>query len=200
MKNNTNNSKNNNNATENNNTKKVAAVTGIVITSKDVSEKSNEEIKKEMADKLNKSRTEAMQTEGGTNAGEQPQAAQPTPAINEKKEPTIEEQQRAIEEQKRALEMTLKRLEEKKAAAEKRDRFIQTKNDLQDLRELLRKDHEFETEHCQLRLSRLSAASYKTEWETMFTISNTMILEKFCTWLNGEVDAKLDELEAEILK
>lgn len=180
-KKNTNSSKNTNNT----NSKTNIIATGVVVLdSKDVT-KSDGEIKEKIADELKKQRTAEPQTDGGqTESGRMP----------------VDEPKATVEEMKRQLEAELKKLEAKQEAAKKREVFLEAKTNLDELRELLRKTREFETEHCKLILSRLASAGYTAEYRPMFSITNREILEKFCGWLDKEIDIKLEELENELLK
>lgn len=121
-------------------------------------------------------------------------------AAAENSKSTISKVTSEIEEMQKKLDAELKKLEAKKAAAEKREKFLRTKVDLNELRDVLKKTKEFEVDHCKLTLSKLATAGYNAEFKGMFSITNREILEKFCGWLDQQIEEKLNELEAELLK
>ena len=218
-----------NNTTDNNtNATKKGSVIGMGVITLDSSDlgKSKEEIKGKIANGIKEQREAAAAADGTPAAGEpQTQPANgkaqtetanpkvdPQPAEGEPKTETAQTQptdgtpkteekpKMSIEEMRRQVEMELERLNRKQELAEKREIFIRTKVNLSNLRRDLDESKDFEVDFCKLTLSKLNSAGYDAKFSDMFKITNREILLKFCQWLDGEINSRLDELESELVK
>ena len=109
-------------------------------------------------------------------------------------------EEKTIKQLQEELNAKIKKLENQQEAARKREIFIKTQGELKELKKTLAKTKEFETDFCKLRLERLASVGYNSEFKPMFTISNREILTEFCDWLDGKIENKVRELEAELLK
>ena len=107
---------------------------------------------------------------------------------------------KTLEQIQKELKAKIKKIEDQKEAARKREIFIKTQEELKELKDTLLKTKEFETDFCKLRLEKLASVGYNAEFKTMFTISNSEILTEFCEWLDEKIVNKVHELEAELLK
>ena len=99
-----------------------------------------------------------------------------------------------LEEVKAKLELQLKKIEEKKELADKREKFLSTKNDLKNVSEVLSKQrNNFESENFQI--------SFKSSYNgNLFAISNQSLIVKFIECLNAEIDLKVNELETKLME
>ena len=181
-------SKNNTTDTNANATKK-GSVIGMGVITLDSSDlgKSKEEIKGKIANGIKEQREAAKAAADGTPAAGEPQTEEAKPKLS-------------IEEMRRQVEMELERLNRKQELAEKREIFIRTKVNLSNLRRDLDESKDFEVDFCKLTLSKLNSAGYDAKFSDMFKITNREILLKFCQWLDGEINSRLDELESELVK
>ena len=109
-------------------------------------------------------------------------------------------EEKTIKQLQEELNAKIKKLENQQEAARKREIFIKTQVELKELKKTLAKTKEFETDFCKLRLEKLASVGYNSEFKPMFTISNSEILTEFCDWLDGKIENKVRELEAELLK
>lgn len=98
------------------------------------------------------------------------------------------------------LENQLKEINRKKTLVDRRNFFLQKKEELETCVDELNtevKDNNFNTERFTLKLSR--ANSYRDEKST-FSISNVDVLLKFVNMLNVEIDKSIVAIESELLK
>ena len=117
--------------------------------------------------------------------------AKPTP------QPTKAE---SIEELKKRLETELARLNHKKTIAGNREQFIEKMESLLLYIENLKNENGFETQTGKLTFSILNSDYYsRPNFSDTFSISNTALIIKFCNMLLSEMQAKIAELETELL-
>lgn len=130
---------------------------------------------------------------------ETPQAA---PAPEAKPEPTAEERaaalQKEIEERTRQLQAALTDLARKKELNDHRTRFLKTLDELRAAEEQLNQEDEFSSNDvCKIAFQG-KPDGYR--WETIFSIGNADLQREFITFIRKKIRAKVDEIEAELIK
>ena len=106
-----------------------------------------------------------------------------------------------IEELKKRLETELKRLNNKNVIAEKREFYLDCSCKVDKFINELETVETFETNICRLTFQTLQTDNYsRNNFNDYLTISNTALIGKFCNALKQEINAKIENLEMELLK
>ena len=105
-----------------------------------------------------------------------------------------------IEELQKRLETELARLNHKKMIAVHREQFIEKMKSLLLYIRDLKNENGFDTQTGKLTFAILTSDRYnRTDFSDTFSISNTALIIKFCDMLLSEMQAKIAELETELL-
>lgn len=131
-----------------------------------------------------------------------PIAQDEAPAPEAKPEPTAEERaaalQREIEERTRQLQAALTDLARKKELNDHRTRFLKTLDELRAAEEQLNQEDEFSSNDvCKIAFQG-KPDGYR--WETIFSIGNADLQREFITFIRKKIRAKVDEIEAELIR
>ena len=119
----------------------------------------------------------------------------PTPATE-----TVKSTAETIEDLKRRLEIELNRLTQKRKLANYREKFLNSMNSLKMYMDELKNENEFETQSAKLTFNILVTDKYdRANFTDVFSISNTVLIRKFCNLLFSEMEQKVTELEKEFL-
>ena len=124
------------------------------------------------------------------------------PAAPAKAEPTAEERaaalQREIEERTKALQAALTELTRKKELSDHRDKFLKTLDQLTATEQQLNEADDFDgNEPCKIAFQG-KPDGYR--WETIFSIGNTELQREFITFIRKKIRAKVEDIEAELIK
>lgn len=122
-------------------------------------------------------------------------AAQPRELTAEEKAAQL---QKEIEERTKALKAALTDLEHKKVLNDHRTRFLQTLDHLTAAEEQLNSADDFDgNEPCKISFQG-KPDGYR--WENIFSIGNADLQREFITFIRAKIRAKVDEIEAELIK
>lgn len=108
------------------------------------------------------------------------------------------ERQREIEEKQKELQNCLKELERKKKLSDNRARFIETLDQLEEAERLINPE-DFETKRLKLSLNEISESGYNRDGLSI-NISNSSLISEFIAMLREKVNAKIAEIETELIK
>lgn len=108
------------------------------------------------------------------------------------------ERQREIEAKQKELQKCLKELERKKQLSDNRSKFIETLDQLEEAEKLLNPE-EFETKRMKLNLHEVSDSGYSRDGLNI-SISNSSLILEFIAMLREKVNAKIAEIETELVK
>lgn len=108
------------------------------------------------------------------------------------------ERQREIEAKQKELQKCLKELERKKQLSDNRSKFIETLDQLEEAEKLLNPE-EFETKRMKLNLHEVSDSGYSRDGLNI-SISNSSLILEFIAMLREKVNAKITEIETELVK
>ena len=108
------------------------------------------------------------------------------------------ERQREIEAKQKELQKCLKELERKKQLSDNRSKFIETLDQLEEAEKLLNPE-EFETKRMKLNLHEVSDSGYSRDGLNI-GISNSSLILEFIAMLREKVNAKISEIETELVK
>lgn len=135
-------------------------------------------------------------------AADSPNTVQAAPALETPPAPTVEEHaaalQREIEERTRQLQAALTDLTRKKELNDHRTRFLKTLDDLAAAEEQLNQEDEFNSNDVCKIVFQGKPDGYR--WETIFSIGNADLQREFITFIRKKIRAKVDEIEAELIK
>jgi hypothetical protein len=144
--------------------------------------------------------TENQNNETAAQTETTPDSETPTPTPTAQTEHTPQ-QAETIEQLQQRLEIELERLNHKKRLAAHRQKFIDCMGDLQIYIDALQNENDFETKSGKITFKVLTADNYdRANFTDLFSISNTDLINKFCTMLYNEMENKKAELETELLK
>ena len=125
----------------------------------------------------------------------------PKPSEKAKPEPTAEERaaalQKEIEERTKQLQAALTDLARKKELNDNRTKFLSTLENLAAAEEKLNNADEFGSEPCKIAFQG-KPDGYR--WDTIFTIGNAELQKEFIKFIREKIRAKVDEIEAELIK
>ena len=97
---------------------------------------------------------------------------------------------------KAQLEEQLKRIAYKNEIANNREKFLETKKDLVKVKETLGRETMFESNDMSIIFKSRVQDNYSRD---SFSISNRALILKFIDCLSGEIDAKVREIETELI-
>ena len=121
-------------------------------------------------------------------------AAQPRELTAEEKAAQL---QKEIERKTAALQAALTELAHKKELNDHRTRFLKTLDQLQAAEAQLNETDDFEAPSCKICFE-TKPDGYR--WDTAFSIGNAELQKEFITFIRAKIRAKVDEIEAELIK
>lgn len=105
--------------------------------------------------------------------------------------------QKEIESKTAALQAALKELQHKKELSDHRTRFIKTLDQLDAAEAQLNETDEFEAPNCKICFE-TKADGYR--WDTAFSIGNAELQTEFIKFIRAKIRAKVESIEAELIK
>lgn len=105
--------------------------------------------------------------------------------------------QAEIERKTKALQAALSELAHKKELNDHRTRFLKTLDQLQAAEEQLNETNEFEAPNCKICFE-TKPDGYR--WDTAFSIGNAELQKEFIKFIRAKIRAKVDDIEAELIK
>lgn len=121
-------------------------------------------------------------------------AAQPRELTAEEKAAQL---QKEIERKTAALQAALTELAHKKELNDHRTRFLKTLDQLQAAEAQLNEADDFEAPKCKISFE-TKPDGYR--WDTAFSIGNAELQKEFITFIRAKIRAKVEDIEAELIK
>ena len=121
-------------------------------------------------------------------------AAQPRELTAEEKAAQL---QKEIERKTAALQAALTELAHKKELNDHRTRFLKTLDQLQAAEAQLNETDDFEAPKCKISFE-TKPDGYR--WDTAFSIGNAELQKEFITFIRAKIRAKVEDIEAELIK
>ena len=104
--------------------------------------------------------------------------------------------QKEIESKTAALQAALKELQHKKEFSDHRTRFIKALDQLDEVETKLNETDEFQAPNSRIAFE--SKTGYN--WEAIFTIGSAELQKEFITFIRAKIRAKVESIEAELIK
>ena len=105
--------------------------------------------------------------------------------------------QKEIERKTAALQAALTELAHKKELNDHRTRFLKTLDQLQAAEAQLNETDDFEAPSCKICFE-TKPDGYR--WDTAFSIGNAELQKEFITFIRAKIRAKVEDIEAELIK
>ena len=115
----------------------------------------------------------------------------------EKKEKFSKTHENDIDKLRKQLETQLKKISRKNEIAKNREKFLETKENLEKMQERLKEDNVFDCDYVTITFKATQQNGYSSD---SFLINNKVLIDKFILSLIQEIDNKVKEIECELIR